>query len=108
MLLGDLLVAHGFCSHDDVQLALERQSQCGGLLGENLVALGKLTPAQLEQFLEHTPVAPSNLAESGLSESFLLSLAMKILYLRGIELPSKLAEAMGLSNRIATDLLGVA
>ena len=49
MLLGDVLVAHGYVRREDVSEAMERQVRVGGRLGENLLALGHLTPEHLEQ-----------------------------------------------------------
>jgi hypothetical protein len=46
--LGALLVSEGLISDADVELALERQKENGGLLGEILVALGVITRSQLE------------------------------------------------------------
>ena len=47
MSLGGLLVGRGFVTLSDLNEALERQRVEGGRLGENLIALGLLTPEQL-------------------------------------------------------------
>ena len=46
MLLGDLLVANGVVSKEDIRKAIERQKTAGGLLGENLIALEAVTAEQ--------------------------------------------------------------
>ena len=48
MLLGDLLVANGVVSRENVREATERQKTAGGLLGENLIALEVVTAEKLQ------------------------------------------------------------
>ena len=49
MLIGDILIAQGLVTPEDVEAALERQRTQGGILGEHLIAMGKLDPADLER-----------------------------------------------------------
>lgn len=107
MLLGDLLVAHGVLTHQDVQKAVERQRMNGGLLGENLVALGRLSQDQLQDFLDYFPAEPNTIEETGLNQSFLLALAVKTLYVRALDTASKLAASLCLPVKMATDLLDI-
>ena len=51
MRLGDLLVAEGIVSDDQLQLALQQQRQTGRKLGSTLIELGFLTEIQLLHFL---------------------------------------------------------
>lgn len=107
MHLGDLLVAHGVLTHQELQQAMERQRTHGGQLGENLVALGRLSEGQLNEFLDYFPNEPNTIEETGLPETVLLALAMKILYVRALDTASKLADALCLSTKIANDLLDI-
>ncbi len=50
-LIGDLLVREGLITRADLDDALEAQGKEGGKLGYHLVALGKLSPATLSEFL---------------------------------------------------------
>ena len=59
--LGALLVSEGLIRESDVELALERQKENGGLLGEILVALGIITRPQLESVFQTAPLAPRHL-----------------------------------------------
>ncbi len=108
MLLGDLLVAHGVLTHNEVQQAIDRQRSHGGMLGENLVALGHISQDKLSQFLDFFPDEPATLADTGLSQTFLLGLAMKVLYVRALDTASKLAEAICLPVKLANDLIDIA
>src|SRR3546814_5712971 len=59
MQIGEILIAAGAVTAEDVQEALRRQRSAGGLLGDNLVALGLITAPRLESILkerseEHT------------------------------------------------------
>jgi len=51
MRIGELLVRQGLVSPSDVHEAMTRKRSCGGQLGANLVALGRLTPRQLADAL---------------------------------------------------------
>ncbi len=51
-LLGQLLLASGVVTPDQLREALCRQQESGQLLGELLVEMGALTPAQLEWALQ--------------------------------------------------------
>jgi hypothetical protein len=51
MRIGELLVRQGVVSPADINEAMLRKRSCGGLLGANLVALGRLTPQQLADAL---------------------------------------------------------
>ena len=51
MLLGELLVAHGFVTVAETKAALARQQNHGGRIGENFIALGLITKTALEGIL---------------------------------------------------------
>ncbi len=99
MLLGDILVAQGLVTADDVAAALERQQAKGGILGEHLVALGKLTPADLETVMRAAPPMPRSIEETGLDLADLLNLLTKAMYSGSTETPSKLADVLKLPPR---------
>ncbi len=105
MFIGDLLIAHGFVTSDDVAAALDQQKQQGGRLGEVLVALGKLNLADLEAVLQAAPTAPTTIAETGLQEADLLNLIIKALYTGRAETPSAIADIVKLPHRIVQLIL---
>jgi hypothetical protein len=71
MFIGDILVSQGLVSRTDVTAALERQATQGGLLGENLVAMGKLQPADLKAIMQAAPPAPRSIEETELETRIL-------------------------------------
>ncbi len=108
MQLGELLVLHGAVTQDQLDQALDRQKTDGGLLGENLVALGSITDEQLREIVEFFPRYPKTLEETGLSFNFLFNLLLKTMYVQDIETPSKATESLKISSSIINDLLEVA
>ncbi|MCH7710469.1 MAG: ATPase [Proteobacteria bacterium] len=108
MLLGDLLVANGVVSKEDVRKATERQKTAGGLLGENLVALEVVTAEQLQEVIATFPDTPKNIADTGLKASFIETLMLKLMYVHGYEMPTEVAAALKLSTTITNEVLDAA
>jgi predicted ATPase with chaperone activity len=108
MNLGDILVAKGLVSADDIKRALEHQRENGGRLGGSLVALGMLTSEQIERVLADAPQAPLTTASTGIDPAVLLELAMKGMYTENLETGSQIAEALKLSSNIVNQLLNEA
>ncbi|HEX3667411.1 MAG TPA: hypothetical protein VHU23_19470 [Rhizomicrobium sp.] len=105
MQLGDILVAQGLVTPEDLAEALERQRQEGGRLGENLVALGRLRPEDLDEVLHSTPLAPRSLEETGIALADLLNLLTKAMYANSLETPSLLIELLKLPPLAMQQLL---
>jgi hypothetical protein len=63
--LGDLLVRAGAISHEDLQAALARGRDLGGLLGDQLVSAGLITADQRDKALAAQLSAASVQAEQG-------------------------------------------
>ena len=61
MSFGDILVAKGLASPDDIVRALDHQKTNGGRIGESLVALGVVTQEQVTTVISEVPPAPLNL-----------------------------------------------
>src|SRR5580698_6828365 len=108
MNLGDILVAKGLVSADDIKRALEHQRENGGRFGQSLVALGILTDEQINKVLEDAPQAPLTTAATGLDPVLLLELAMKGMFTENLESASQIAEALKLSSTIVNQLLSEA
>ena len=108
MNLGDILVAKGLVSVEDIKRALDHQRQNGGRLGENIAALGLLTTEQINKVLEDAPQAPLTAAGTGIDPALLLELAMKGMLSENLELASQIAEALKLSSTIVNQLLNEA
>ncbi|MEE9300681.1 MAG: hypothetical protein V3V17_06100 [Alphaproteobacteria bacterium] len=105
MSLGKILVASGVLQEKDVNKALARQKQEGGLFGANLIALGLITPEQLETALHGFPTAPKGTEDTGVSINILLRLMLKVIYVGAYETPAEIADEMMLPYPIVATLL---
>ncbi|AOY58747.1 ATPase AAA [Desulfococcus multivorans] len=75
--LGKRLLEEGLVTGADLQAALDRMRTYGGRLGSNLVALGRITEADLARFFDFTPKPPRKPAETHLDENVLRDLVLK-------------------------------
>jgi predicted ATPase with chaperone activity len=103
--IGDLLVAHGLVTRADVTAALNLQRAKGGALGACLVSLGKITSDTLGAITEAAPTPPHTIAETGLTLSDILNLAMKAMYVSGEATPSMISEILKLAPSAIQALL---
>ena len=108
MNLGNLLVAKGLVSVEDIQQAINHQKSNGGRLGDSVVALGLMTKEQIEGVLTDAPRAPSMAQTTGIDPVFLVELAIKGMYTENLETVSQLANALKLSSTIVNQLLQMA
>ncbi len=105
MSFGDILVAKGLVSAEDIGKALEHQKANGGRIGDSLVTLGLLTKEQVSAVISESPPAPLTIEDTGLDPVFLLELAIKGMHLERLETPSQIAEAMKVPSTIVNKLL---
>lgn len=108
MRLGELLVRAKIVTKQDVAAALERQAAEGGDLGANLVALGIVEQRVIERFLHSVPQEPKNILETGVTDTDLLSLFMKIVFSGRMEKLGQIADAIKLPQPIVMDLARMA
>jgi len=106
--LGDLLIRAGLATEPEINRALERQINQGGRLGENLVALGVIAQAVLDGFLHRIPPEPANLAATGVEDTELMDLLMKLMYTGRLESVRQFVEAIKLPYHIVLDLVRMA
>jgi hypothetical protein len=104
MLIGDILVAEGLVTQEDVEAALELQRAHGGILGEHLIAMGRLAQADLDRVMKGAPPSLKNLEETGLTINDLLNLVSKAMY-NGAEMPSVIGGMLKLPVRVIHLLL---
>lgn len=81
--IGELLVREGIISVARLNEGLAHQKQHGGRLGDSLVALGYISPSELNQFFNTVPAVPLKASQTGLSTTFLTDLLLKIAYFEG-------------------------
>ena len=105
MSFGDILVAKGLVSQEDIAKALEHQRNNGGRIGDSLVTLGLLTKEQVDSVISEQPPSPLNVDETGVDPVLLLELALKGMHTERLETPSQLAEALKLPGIVINKLL---
>ena len=108
MQLGGLLIAYGLVTSSDVEKAIERQTQQGGRLGENLIALGLITQDQLDSVLYKAPMVPRTVADTGIALNSMLRLMIKSMAVDGHETPTELMGRLKLPYGVVTNLTQVA
>ena len=108
MRLGDLLLKANLVTAKDIAEALEYQASHGGRLGDNLVALGVIDAAGLEAFLKRIPAEPADLAATGIEETELLSLLMRLIYSGRLQSCRQFVDAIKLPYPLVTDLVKMA
>ena len=106
--LSDLLIRARLVTAKDVAAALERMRTKGGRLSENLVAIGVIDQKTLDVFVRRIPREPATIAETGLGETELLGLFMKLIYTGRMEKLAQIAEAIKLPQQIVMDLARMA
>lgn len=108
MQLGDLLIRAKLVTEDQVTAALELQADCGGRLGDHLVAMGALEQAALDAFLHRMPAEPANIAGTKIDETELLTLLTKLIYTGRLESVRQFVEAIKLPYHVVLELVRMA
>jgi predicted ATPase with chaperone activity len=75
--LGQKLLKEKVVTEKELEKAILRQRLQGGRLGHNLVALGFITPEELNTFFKRYPSTPKTVKDTGLELSFIADLIMK-------------------------------
>ena len=105
MQLGDMLIARGLVTAADVEAALARQVSEGGRLGENLIAMGRVTADQIAMVVNSAPAIPTSVADTGISDRNLLYLLLKFMHVEACETILQLADRMKLPRRLVQQLI---
>ncbi len=105
MKIGNILVAKGLATAEDINRAAEHQFANGGRLGDSIVALGILTNEQIERVLKNSPQSPVSIAETGVDPASLLELAIKGMYSENLETASQICDALKLPSSIVNQLM---
>ena len=105
MRIGDLLVAHGLVSQDEVERALQEQAEAGGRLGDILERSGIVSRSDVESVLEQVPKVPRSIEDTGLDETALLRLIAKSMAIDGFETPTQFVHRLKLPFSVINELL---
>ena len=104
MFIGDVLVARGLATPDDLSAGRDLQRTRGGGLGDCLVELGRISREDLETVFNSAPPAPRNLAEVGAPIATLLGLLLKMIYAASVETVSEVADLLLLPPNVVADI----
>lgn len=105
MRIGDLLIAHGLVTQEDVEQAVHLQTENGGRLGDILERAGKVTRDAVESVLEQVPTVPRTIEDTGLGETSLLRQLIKSMAIDGFETSQQFVHRLKLPFSIVTELL---
>jgi predicted ATPase with chaperone activity len=105
MRLGEILLQQGLVTAADIEAALALQRIEGGRLGDNLVALGRLTAEQLAAVINGAPALPADLSETGIPSRNLLNLLLKFMMFEASETILELAEQMKLPRLVVQQIM---
>ena len=108
MSIGDLLVALDLLTPADLDEVCEHQASRGGPIEDSLTALGKIGREDLDAILATVPASPKTRADTGLPLTALLNLLIKAIYAANLETATAVSELMRLPPRIVLELLGEA
>ena len=105
MVVGELLLAKGIISAEQLDQVVRQQKIAGGRLGDNLVALGYISRENLEAVLQEPPAVAKSAAETGLDANFLLNCLLRTMYVSQLQTIPELAEQMKLTRAVVEELL---
>jgi hypothetical protein len=106
--LGELLIRAKLVTAEDVAAALQRVRAKGGRLGDHLVEIGAVDRQVLEAFIHRIPREPKDIAATGIDETDLLALMMKLIYTGRLEKVGQISDAIKLPQQIVMDLTRMA
>ncbi len=105
MQLGDLLVRAKLITAKQLTEALRIQGEQGGRLGAILVQTGALEQQALDEFLTRMPTEPADIAATGIDETQLLGMLMKVIYSGRLESVRQFVDAIKLPYHIVLELV---
>ncbi|MET0583533.1 MAG: hypothetical protein ABW099_01540, partial [Candidatus Binatia bacterium] len=105
MAIGELLLAKGIITEEQLKAVLQQQKIAGGRLGDNLVALGFLSRGDLEALLQEPPPVAKNVTDTGLDGNFLLNCLLRTMYISALQTIPELSEQIKLTRWVVEELL---
>jgi hypothetical protein len=102
--IGDILVAQGLLTPEDVADAMELQRSEGGALADCIAQLGKVDAEAVERAMRVPPKAPRSIAETGLSINTLLNLMIKAISVTGEGTGPSIVAALKLTPVVVLEL----
>jgi hypothetical protein len=106
--LGELLISARLITPEDLARAMQRQHEFGGRLGDQLVAVDAISSAELEAFLHQIPAEPETMADTGVSQTELMTLLMKLIHASRLATAQQFIAAIKLPPQIVGELIQAA
>ena len=98
--LSETLLSRELVTPEDLKAARQRQQVAGGLIGENLLALGAVRREQLQALGDEAPAPPRSLQDAGLAIRFLHDLLLKVFYISGSRTSSQILNTVKLTRQL--------
>ena len=105
MQVSKFLIARGLITLDDVTKAAAHQQEAGGRLDDCLVALGLLSQELLDEAHAYWPASPLSIEECGITQSNLMPLLLKFMYVEQRDTPAALMDGLKLSYNLVKQML---
>jgi hypothetical protein len=106
--LGELLIAARLITPEDLGRAMERQQEFGGRLGDQLIAVDAISSTRLKEFLNQIPAEPETMADTGVSQTELMTLLVKLIHTSRLATVLQFIEAIKLPPQIVGELVHAA
>jgi hypothetical protein len=105
MTLGRTLLERNLIEAEQLEQATQRQKITGGSFRDSVVALGLLSPEEVEAVIREVPPVPQSLEETELDPQFLLNTVLKAFYVFGIQTALQAEEHLKLPRDIVETIL---
>src|SRR5918996_5433776 len=105
MAIGELLLAKGIIDGEQLKKVVHQQKIAGGRLGDNLVALGYISRADLEAVLQEPPPVAKSVAQTGMDANFLLNCLLRTMYISALQTIPEISEQIKLTRWVVEELL---
>src|SRR5258707_848216 len=105
MAIGELLLAKGIITEEQLKAVLRQQKIAGGRLGDNLVTFGFISGGDLEAILKEPPPVAKNIQDTGLDANFLLNCLLRTMYISALQTIPELSEQIKLTRWVVEELL---
>src|ERR671922_76925 len=105
MAIGELLLAKGVINESQLKKVVQQQKIAGGRLGDNLVALGYISRADLEAILQEPPPVAKSVDQTGTDTNFLLNCLLRTMYISALQTVPEISEQIKLTRWVVEELL---
>src|SRR5258705_2770765 len=105
MAIGELLLAKGIITEEQIKGFLGQQKCGGARRGDTLFPLGFISRGNLEAFLQEQPPVAKNIQDTGLDANFLLNCLLRTMYISALQTIPEISEQIKLTRWVVEELL---